>query len=192
MLPPFPVHTQIMYNALTHTFQSHRLLRHLARALVALGRHDEAGKAIRLYLDLFNKSKETDPEKVNRELRKYREPADGDRGEKGGFDEKSSKSGRSLNGDVTDEQGRRHTSTDTDHDAHFIETMSFGVRLFSKYLNDPATALTLAKRGREVLDASEDSVKSENVLESRVERALGVALGSLTAKGKHNPIAGEK
>lgn len=158
-----------MYNALTHTFQSHRLLRYLSRALVALGRHDEAGKALRLYLDLFDKSKETDPTKINRELKKFH-GTNGDQGEKVS----------SSNAGTLDSAGE----SDTDTDAQFVDTMVFAVRVFCKYLDDPATGLKLAQRAKEVFEKSEgDTLKGDQRLESRLERALGVALGASTAKG---------
>ena len=64
-----------MYNALSHTFQSQRLLRHLIVALTARGSYSEAGQALTVYLELFDKARETDAAQVARDVRKFRKRA---------------------------------------------------------------------------------------------------------------------
>ncbi|KAK4058229.1 hypothetical protein OIO90_000968 [Microbotryomycetes sp. JL221] len=159
----------IMYNALTHTFQSHRLLRHLSRALVALGRHEEAGKALKLYFELFNKSKETDPTIVAREMRKFRQA-------------------EHNNGSTTmetDKDTRQDVESDADSDYQFVETVTFAVRVFVKYLDEPDRAVEMAKRAREIFDDEKSELKGDAKLESKLERALGIALGAQAAKDQN-------
>ncbi|SCZ90370.1 BZ3500_MvSof-1268-A1-R1_Chr1-3g01947 [Microbotryum saponariae] len=157
------ISSQVMYNALTHTFQSHRLLRHLARALVALGQYDEAGKAVRLYFELWNKARETDAVQVAKDIRRLR-----------------GESAPRLEHD-DDREDRYANDFDTDRD--FVETAAWGSRLFCKYINDPKFGLELAKRAKEIFDEKKDRQLAEDkVVLSKMERACGVALGALTAK----------
>lgn len=169
-----------MYNALTHTFQSQRLLRHLIRALTARGSYSEAGKAIHLYLDLWNKTRETDAAQVVRDVRKFRAKA--------AQEEKGSSSapqlpllGEKNGGDdlVADDE-----DFDIDSDRDFVRTACFGTRVFCKYLGKPSEGLKLAKRAREVYDEKKDQrLFGDKREESRIERALGIAFSSLTAQG---------
>ncbi|KDE09737.1 hypothetical protein MVLG_00139 [Microbotryum lychnidis-dioicae p1A1 Lamole] len=154
---------EVMYNALTHTFQSHRLLRHLARALVALGQYDEAGKAVRLYFELWNKARETDAVQVAKDIRRLR--------------------GESAPRLEHDDDREDRYANDFDPDRDFVETAAWGSRLFCKYINDPKFGLELAKRAREIFDEKKDRQLAEDkVVLSKIERACGVALGALTAK----------
>ncbi|SCV68439.1 BQ2448_560 [Microbotryum intermedium] len=154
---------EVMYNALTHTFQSHRLLRHLARALVALGQYDEAGKAVRLYFELWNKARETDAAQVAKAIRRLRDDS-------------------APRSEHDDEREDRYAN-DFDSDGDFVETAAWGTRLFCKYINDPKFGLKLAKRAKEVFDEKKDRrLAEDNVALSKIERACGVALGALTAK----------
>lgn len=158
-----------MYHALTHTFASHRLLRHLARGLVALGEYEEAGKALELYRELWEKSRETDPRKVARELRRFRREG-GSEGEK----EK-----------VEVEEEESEGEDDFDDARQFVGVAVFAVRVFCRYLGRPERGLIFARRAREELDKEEgdEGLKADKVLEGRVEEALGVAIGALAAKG---------
>jgi tetratricopeptide (TPR) repeat protein len=171
---------QIMYNALTHTFQSQRLLRHLARALVARGSHVEAGKAINLYVELFDKCRQTDAAQVAKDLRRLRRNSISQRGE----DEHRVQVDGEKEKNGEEEEGEDKGS-DIDSDREFVRTLTFGTRLFCKYLGDPRRGWELASRAREVFDEKKDETLVEDKgEESRIERALGVALGALTAKGK--------
>jgi tetratricopeptide (TPR) repeat protein len=178
-----------MYNALTHTFQSQRLLRYLIRALTARGSHVEAGKALHLYVDLFDKARETDAAQVARDVRKFRVGSVATEAEK--FKEKY----RSESDDGHGENGTADVAVDEedfdiDADREFVETMVFGVRLACKYLEDPKGGLKLAKRARAIFDEGKDkSLVADKLVESRVERALGVALGALASKGTSNPFS---
>ncbi|KAM0793005.1 hypothetical protein ACM66B_000498 [Microbotryomycetes sp. NB124-2] len=169
----------IMYNALTHTFQSHRLLRHVARALVALGRHEEAGKALRLYFELFNKSKETDPTVVAREMRKFRDSEKKDQSDADTFAAEKDEA------DKVDGRGDE-LENDADTDEQFVETIVFAVRVFVKYLDDPDFAVEMAERARKLFDDEKSALKGNAKLESKLERTIGIALGAKAAK-EQNP-----
>ncbi|BGP21877.1 microtubule-associated protein [Rhodotorula toruloides] len=172
---------EILYNALTHTFQSQLLLRHLIRALTVAGRYDEAAKALALYRELWDKARETDAKEVAREMKKLRARASAQE-----VGEKSEKEGL-VNGhgehDLDDAVDVDPYASDIDADAVFIDTLIYGVRLLCKFVDRPKVAVELAKRAREVFDEGRDErLKEYKVLEARIERTLGVALGALAAK----------
>ncbi|ORY62875.1 hypothetical protein BCR35DRAFT_334838 [Leucosporidium creatinivorum] len=141
----------IMYRALTHTFATHRLLRHLSRALVALGSHSEAAKSLSLYLDLFSKSKETDPRKVARELRRFRAAEAGEEQ----VDEKVE-----LDGEKEGEH--EEGESDFDSDEQFVRTAVWATRVFVRNLGEPQRGLEFARKAREVFDASGEGIKNAN------------------------------
>ncbi|GAA5895475.1 hypothetical protein JCM5296_006778 [Sporobolomyces johnsonii] len=188
---------EIMYNALTHTFQSQRLLRHLIRALAACDRHDEAAKTLRLYVELWDKSRETDAGEVAREMKLLRRKAEREgkaaSGEwvkveaaSGGDVEKAivaSGSGLSLEADLGSDHEQERMNHDIDSEVEFVQTVAFGVRLLCKHLDEPKEALKLAQRMRAVFDEKRDeALVGSKVEEARIERSLGIALGALAAK----------
>lgn len=161
-----------MYNALTHTFACHRLLRYLARALVALGHYSEAAKALELYLELFSKSKETDPSKVARTLRRFRRAEAGVE-----VDPDDEKVGE------TEKEVEDEGESDFDSDEQFIRTAVLAVRVFCRYLDKPDKAVEFAEKARKVFDAENSPLKGDAALESKIEEALGLAVGAQAAKG---------
>ncbi|KAI5474152.1 tetratricopeptide repeat containing protein [Pseudohyphozyma bogoriensis] len=170
---------EIMYNALTHTFQSQRLLRHLIHALTAKGAYEEAGKALHLYTELANKTRETDAAQVAKDARKFRQKTQAA--------EKGEAQGKRLELDFEKEKeaAEEEDDHDFDSDLEFVRTLTFGTRVFCKYLGKPEEGLKLARRAREIFEGSKDGTlggEGKKVEESRIERALGVALGALTAK----------
>lgn len=175
---------QILYNALTHTFQSQRLLRHLVRVLTTKGSYSEAGKALKLYVELFDKARETDAAQVARDVRKFRGKA---HVEKHHHEKTPSEGGGEkapAEAEEEEEPVDLEEDFDIDSDRDFVRTLTFGTRVFCKYLDDPAAGLKLAKRARAVFDEKKDpALAADKSEESRIERALGVALGALTAKG---------
>ncbi|GAA5964258.1 hypothetical protein JCM21900_001805 [Sporobolomyces salmonicolor] len=191
---------EIMYNALTHTFQSQRLLRHLIRALAACDRHDEAAKSLRLYVELWDKSRETDAGQVAREMKLLRRKAARERktasGEwvkveaaSGGDVEKAivaSRSALSLEGDLDADHEQERMNHDIDSEVQFVQTVAFGVRFLCKYLDEPKEALKLAQRMRAIFEENGDeALVGSKVEEARIERSLGIALGALAAKDAH-------
>ncbi|KAM0750347.1 protein prenylyltransferase [Meredithblackwellia eburnea MCA 4105] len=182
----------IMYAALTHTFQSQRLLRYLIRALTVGGSYDEAGKALKLYVELFDKARETDAKTVARDVRRFRKRTELDvstkgRGAKnGGTVAVSSGEGDEklvVNNYDEDEDDEQDLGTDIDSDVDFVATCVFGSKLLCKYLGDPKTGLEVAMRALHVLrEKKDDKLLGNLVEEARVERAVGVALGALTEK----------
>lgn len=137
--------------------------------MTAQSSYSQAGKALGLYVELFNKARETDSGQVAKDLRKFR--ANG-------------------NGTVEIEDGEKVEIEDTeandvDSDRDFIETALFGSRLSCKFLNDPTTGVSMAKRAKEIFDEDkEDGLAADVDVEARIERALGISLGAATAKGK--------
>ncbi|GAA5890105.1 hypothetical protein JCM8208_002699 [Rhodotorula glutinis] len=178
---------EILYAALSHTFQSLLLLRHLVRALSIAGRHLEAAKALRLYRDLWDKARETDAKEVAREMRVLRARAWKEARAAGGGAgegvEKEKEKGIERSGD---EGGREEGpyDSDIDTDRAFVDTALFGVRLLCRaQVGQPREAVELARRARAVFDeARDDELRADKEAEARIETALGVALGALAAK----------
>lgn len=157
---------QILYAALTHTFQSPRLLRYLILALTVLGSHVEAGKAVTLYVEMFDKTRETGGVEVSKGLREFAKTKDGEVAEKVT--------------EVTEDE-----DSDIDSDLLFIETALFGARLRSRFLVDAKGAYALCQRAREIFDEGKEAGLQQNkVVESAIERGLGVSLGALTNAGE--------
>ena len=185
---------QILYNALTHTFQSQLLLRHLIRALAIAGRYDEATKALRLYRELWDKARETDAKEVAKEMRELRARAmreEAGRGEgkvdvekeEGSTREKTVDAGSA---DSTTAETHAPYAVDIDSDALFIETVVFGTRLLCRYFGERAAdAVDLAKRAKTVFDeAKSDSLRQDGgKIEADLERSLGAALGARARQG---------
>ncbi|KWU43678.1 protein prenylyltransferase [Rhodotorula sp. JG-1b] len=188
---------EILYNALTHTFQSQLLLRHLIRALAIAGRYDEATKALRLYRELWDKARETDAKEVAKEMRELRARAMRDeagRGEGKVDVEKEEGSTREKtvdadSADSTTAETDAPYAVDIDSDALFIETVVFGTRLLCRYFGERAAdAVDLAKRAKTVFDeAKSDSLRQDGgKIEADLERSLGAALG---ARARQDPDA---
>ncbi|GAA5966898.1 hypothetical protein JCM8115_006197 [Rhodotorula mucilaginosa] len=176
---------EILYNALTHTFQSQLLLRHLIRALTIAGRYDEATKALRLYRELWDKARETDAREVAKEMRELRARAireEVGRGEGKVEVEKEEGSTWEKGGAESTTETDAPYAVDIDSDALFIETVVFGTRLLCRYFGERAAdAVDLAKRARTVFDeAKGGSLRQDGgKIEADLERSLGAALGAL-------------
>ncbi|KPV78685.1 uncharacterized protein RHOBADRAFT_51121 [Rhodotorula graminis WP1] len=174
---------EILYSALSHTFQSHLLLRHLVRALSIAGRHLEATKALRLYRDLWDKARETDAKEVAREMRVLRARAWKEARAAGAGEAGEKEKGVERSGD---EDGREEGpyDSDIDSDRAFVDTALFGVRLLCRaQVGEPREAVELARRARAVFDEGRDEeLRADKEVEARIETALGVALGALAAK----------
>ncbi|GAA5866685.1 hypothetical protein JCM3774_001957 [Rhodotorula dairenensis] len=189
---------EILYNALTHTFQSHLLLRHLIRALTIAGRYDEATKALRLYRELWDKARETDAKEVALEMRELRsramrEAAGAGKGSLSGEKDSSTtppeKDTHAPDAESESTGLNEPFAVDIDSDAVFIETVVFGVRLLCRYFGERATdAVELAKRAKAVFDQEKDASlkKDGGKVEADLERSLGAALGALA---RHDPDA---
>ncbi|GAA5942233.1 uncharacterized protein JCM15063_002943 [Sporobolomyces koalae] len=164
---------EILYNALTHTFQSHRLLRYLVRSLAIAERYREAHKALDLYVELWHKSKETDAKAVAREMKTLRARQTSVQDKTNKLDEKDQFEEK----DVRDDDDEH----DIDSDSDFIETGVIGVRILCRYLDEPKAALEIAKKLQEVVKSGA-TVQKDDEVRGRVELALGIAWGCLAAK----------
>lgn len=128
---------------------------------------------LRLYVEIFDKARETDSAQVARDLRKFHAERQIESGNGENEDEKQMREGAEEDHEF-----------DIDSDREFIQTLLFGVRLLCKYLNDPEEGLRLATRARTIFDEQKDqALSADKAEEGKIERALGIALGALTAKG---------
>ncbi|GAA5969963.1 hypothetical protein JCM3765_002325 [Sporobolomyces pararoseus] len=167
---------ETLYNALTHTFQSHRLLRYLVRALTIAIRYVEAGKALKLYLELFEKARETDAKRVAEEMKRLRKRAGVDPGTP-----RNEKLEENL--ELNLERNEEEEEHDIDSDREFIEIGTFGVRLLCRYLEKPKEALKIAERMKKIRDDGREAGLKEDVeVRGKVEMSLGLALSSLANK----------
>lgn len=155
---------QILYDALSHTFQSQRLLRYLVRTLTVATRYVEAAKALKLYLELWDKARETDAKRVAREMKRLRRRS-------GIIDEE-----KQPDDDKDDDDEEEH---DIDTDRQWIDTAAFGVRLLCRYVGDAREAVRLAKRMNEIWQQKDDGV-----VQAKIETSLGIALASLAYTGE--------
>ncbi|GAA5875681.1 hypothetical protein JCM16303_003953 [Sporobolomyces ruberrimus] len=170
---------EILYNALTHTFQSHRLLRYLVRSLTIAERYEEAGKALNLYVELWDKARETDAKRVAQEMKRLRKRAGVDTPKRNG-EKSSEKSGLRIEGQEREEEEEEEEEHDIDSDREFIETAAFGVRLLCRYLKKPDEAVTIAKRMQEIRESGKErGLKEDQEVRGKVELALGISLGAL-------------
>ncbi|GAA5974005.1 hypothetical protein JCM11641_008208 [Rhodosporidiobolus odoratus] len=182
---------EILYAALTHTLQSHTLLRLLIHSLTLLGRFSEAAKALRLYRAYGDKARETGAAKNLGEMGRLKEMAE--MGELWGQKDKEVEKGevteeekekreelREGQGEPSPEQQERES--DIDSDKRFVETLVFGVRVLVKELGEGKEALEMAERAREVLDETEERSSKGSAEDGRVEWALGVAKGAVAHK----------
>lgn len=176
---------QILYNALTHTFQSHRVLRYLVRTLTVATRYEEAGKALKLYVELFSKARETNAKQIAKEMKHLRKRA-GLVVEVDTEKKFSSSLGRGENVTEVEDDDDEEEEYDIDSDREFIEIGAFGVRLLCRYLDNPRDAVNLAEKMKDVLSESDS-----REVRGKVESSLGIALGCLAKKGEKltpNPL----
>ncbi|GAA5915327.1 uncharacterized protein JCM6883_002403 [Sporobolomyces salmoneus] len=171
---------EILYNALSHTFQSHLLLRSLIRTLTVSTRYVEAQKALKLYVELWDKARETDAKRVAQEMKTLRK--------RSGFIDEGEKLNEKGDLEPLEEKEEEEEEHDIDSDREFLEIGAFGVRLLCRYLNEPEQALNLAKRMKEVWkEGKEVGLKEDREVQTKVEGCLGVALACLAQK-EANPL----
>lgn len=157
---------EIMYRGLSHTFQSHTLLRYLIRGLKEGGKFEESFKALKLYLELGVKARETDLRQVAKDVRRARV--------------------RALAGVAEEKKGEKdeeeeEVEIDIDSDEIFVETLLEGARMGVKYLKRGKESLELVLRAKEVF--GKGGLGGEKELEGRLEEVWGVALGGLADEG---------
>ena len=178
---------RVMRDAQTHTFNSHTLVRHLARAEAALGAYDDARDLLALYRDLWQKTRETELKDVNAFLRAYRRRTEPDATKPRALSESKAresadpeKAGDEGTGDeaAAREAAQAHDGVldDIDTERDFVQTMCFATRLCVRKLDEPATA-------REFADAALAVVKpdDDDRLKAAVERAQGLAKAAYAA-----------
>lgn len=145
-------------------------------------RYVEAGKAFKLYLELFEKARETDAKRVAEEMKRLRKRAGVDPGtpRNENLEEKLE-----LNFDERPKKEEEEEEHDIDSDRDFIEIGTFGVRLLCRYLNDPKEASRVAERMKAIReDGKEAGLKDDVEVRGKVEMSLGIALGSLANQGE--------
>ena len=153
-------------------------------------RYEEAGKALKLYFELWDKARLTDAKGVAREMKALRRKAgvenSSERSREGTQewvkvgDEKGGEfvKGKGEGGEVED-------GHDVDSDREFIETAAFGCRLLCRYLGDSKEAVRLGMRMKEVFEEGKEvGLREDRRLNAKVEMALGISLGALAAKGE--------
>lgn len=149
-------------------------------------RYEEAGKALNLYVELWDKARETDAKRVAQEMKRLRKRAGVDTPKRNG-EKLSEKSGLRIEGQGREEEEEEEEEEhDIDSDREFIETAAFGVRLLCRYLKKPEEAVRIAKRMQEIRESGKErALKEDQEVRGKVELALGISLGALAHEGKN-------
>lgn len=138
-----------------------------------------------LYVELWDKARETDAKRVAQEMKRLRKRAGVDTPKRNG-EKSSEKSGLRIEGQEREEEEEEEEEHDIDSDREFIETAAFGVRLLCRYLKKPDEAVTIAKRMQEIRESGKErGLKEDQEVRGKVELALGISLGALAHEGKN-------
>ncbi|WVQ76332.1 hypothetical protein IAR50_005997 [Cryptococcus sp. DSM 104548] len=163
----------LLWWAMTLTFQSQSILRNLLRVMVDRKEWEDAKRIFGLYVDLVLKARQTMSPDINLQLQKR--PSDED-------PHLQPTRQKSTSGAVPsprpppDEQPSSHGS-ETDDDYDFVRTLLMGARLLSEHTNEPEEAWRYVTLAGDVLSVSQSlgqKSRAMKVLEGRVEEAKGV------------------
>ncbi|GAA95304.1 uncharacterized protein L969DRAFT_292814 [Mixia osmundae IAM 14324] len=177
---------ELMYRCTTHTFQSQRLLRYLIPLHIATREYPDARKALDLYVQLFEKAKETNMAEVAQELVESQQQGNRGGSQRNGDaeddDQEGSEASQAEDGQAEPKAPAGHGETDFDTDEQFIDTVLLGMRLLCKYLEDPDAALAHSRIALKTL-ADSDALTDRQRIEARLQRMIGIATA---AKARHD------
>lgn len=168
----------IMERALSYTFQSHRLLRHLLALHAALSNKKAALKAFDLYTKLWEKAKETDLVAVARKLRRFQE--------EDAQKEQAQKSG-SSNGQITPLESHLSPEEEADVDGleNYVETCCMAARVMCLEPREEDDAKRAAQRSERALEVLQGQA-CETHLKPRVQMWCGVAKSCQAFDGENS------
>ncbi|WVQ93775.1 hypothetical protein IAU59_000853 [Kwoniella sp. CBS 9459] len=156
----------VLWWAMTLTFQSQSILRHLTHLLSDVGDSIDARRVFELYVQLVLKAKQTQQPEISLQLKKR--PTD----DEGAHSEERQTEAQSIDVGDTDRKDEDVTAVDSevDGDYHFLETLLGGTRLLCRDLGEAEEAWRYACLAGDVID--QKPVKPE--LRARVEEGKGI------------------
>lgn len=157
----------ILWWAMTLTFNSHALLRHLTRLLRATGAFDDARRTFELYVQLVLKARQT--AQPDTPLKLETKPDD--------------RPGLQASAEVAETEGHADPAADTDED--FIEALVFGVRLLTIDLAQAEEAWRYAVLAGDVVSLSSRPLPER--LRARVEEAKGIVRAAMAVQCNPEP-----
>lgn len=153
--------------ALSYTFHSHRLLRHLVELKMSAGYYKQAVKPLELYIRLWEKARETDLIDVTLQMLQFKRT--GQKHEEKIPTEKT---------EVLDKVAKDEEQIDIDSTHHYVNMCCVGARLYCKYVTGSESALRavqLAERAIELLQEEEgvtDSTDAGRVNTTKAQQAM--------------------
>lgn len=179
---------EVLYQLSRVTFHSQRIMRHLFTLLVASENYEEAKKALMLYIQIVDKTREGNlaeeknkqQDEESKKKEKKDEPqedsqdgpaADVEEEEKG--DDESNKQ---------QQQPQNEPEQDLDSDENYVHTLLYGVHVYIKYMQDGRAADALARKVIDFVDAQpEKTLAKDFTLWAKVKRMGGVARAAFCA-----------
>ncbi|WWC85911.1 uncharacterized protein L201_000781 [Kwoniella dendrophila CBS 6074] len=156
----------VLWWAMTLTFQSQTILRHLTHLLSDIGDSNDARRAFELYVQLVLKAKQTQQPEISLQLK--RRPTNEDAASPAEIRRQTD------NADLDDlEKKAQFAESEIDSDKQFIETLLGGTRLLSRDLGETEEAWRYAALAGDVLSSS-GGVGIGNDLRAGIEEAKGI------------------
>lgn len=157
----------ILWWAMTLTFNSHALLRHLTRLLCATEAFSDARRTFELYVQLVLKARQT--AQPDTPLRLEARPDD--------------RPGLKLSAEANDIEGHVDPAADSDED--FVEAIVFGARLLAINLAQAEEAWRYAVLAGDVVTLSSRPLSAR--LRARVEEAKGIVRAAMAVQCNPEP-----
>ncbi|OCF45189.1 hypothetical protein I317_00992 [Kwoniella heveanensis CBS 569] len=154
----------VLWWAMTLTFQSQAILRHLTHLLSDVGDSIDARRVFELYVQLVLKARQTQQPEISLQLK--RRPTDEDTAHPG----ETKQQVQSIDAGDPERKEEEMTDSEIDGDEQFLETLLAGTRLFSRDLGEAEEAWKYACLAGDVID--QKPVKPE--LRARVEESKGI------------------
>ncbi|WVR03497.1 hypothetical protein IAU60_000488 [Kwoniella sp. DSM 27419] len=163
----------VLWWAMTLTFQSQTILRHLTHLLSDVGDSTDARRVFELYVQLVLKSRQTQQPESSLQLRDRHIDEDAPQSQKTGQD--------AMISEPTDAERSEALvpESDVDGDDRFVETLLAGTRLLCRDLAEPEEAWRYACLAGDVIAQRPVSPK----LRARVEEAKGIVRMTIGAHG---------
>lgn len=170
---------ETLWWAMTLTFQSQPILRHLTRLQTSQGQIFAARKTFELYVQLVLKARETQQPEISLQLK--RRPTDD---HPAGPDQIAKEAEEAQEDDGPRARQVQVAETEVDDDAQFIEALLVGSRLLLKDLGEIEEAWRYASLAGEVVEnARSSSRKIYPALRAEVEAVKGIVRMTMGSKG---------
>ena len=177
----------ILWWAMSYTFQSPSVLRHLTRLLASVGDSDDARRIFELYVRLVLKDRETHQPEVSLQLK--RRPTEGLALSPEEIHQEVV-AAEEQNGTEQEEKATQKAEAETESDENFIGALLVGARVLLRNLGDAEEAWSYVTLAGDVVrhvdrkrpGALKDLVRAE------VEECKGIILMAMGMRGKSIPV----